>query len=60
MGAVHDRGHHFQITQQFGGGGFHLLPLRLEKQLGLTEDAFADRAPAFAPGGIQLAGFARV
>jgi hypothetical protein len=34
MSAVHNRGHHLQIAQQFGGcgrGSFHFLPLRLEK-----------------------------
>ena len=46
MRAVHDGGHHLQIAPQFGGcgcGGFHFLPLRFEKQLRLSEDAFADR-----------------
>ena len=63
MGAVQDRGRHFQIAQQFGGGAggsFGFLPLRLEKQLGLSQDAFADRSRALAPGSIQLAGFARI
>ena len=45
--AVHDRHHHFQIAQQFGagsGGSFLLrLPLRFEKQLGIVQNAFADR-----------------
>jgi hypothetical protein len=61
--AVHNRGHHLQVAQQFrscGRGGFHFLPLRLEKQLRLIEDAFADRARSFAPGRIELAGLARV
>jgi hypothetical protein len=44
---VHNRHHHFQITQQFGagpGGGFLLrLPLRFEEQLGIFQNAFADR-----------------
>jgi hypothetical protein len=63
MGAVHDGGHHLQITQQFrgcGGRGFHFLPLRLEKQLWRIQNAFADRGRTFAPGGIQLAGFTRI
>jgi hypothetical protein len=61
--AVHDRRHHFQIAQQFGGygggGGFHLLPLRFEKQLRRSQNALADRGRALAPRGIQLAGFAQ-
>ena len=36
------------------------LPLRFEKQLGIIQNAFADRGRALAPGGIQLAGFARI
>ncbi len=59
--AVHDRHHHFQFAQQFGarsGGSFLLrLPLRFEKQLGIIQNAFADCGRAFAPRGIQLAGF---
>ena len=60
--AIHDGGHHLQIAQQCGGGcgGFPFLPLRSEKQLRLIEDAFADRGRALAPGGIQLAGLARI
>jgi hypothetical protein len=45
--AVHNRHHHLQIAQQFGpspGGSFLLcLPLRFEKQLGIVQNAFADR-----------------
>ena len=45
--AVHNRHHHFQIAQQFGvrsGRSFLLrLPLRFEKQLGIIQNAFADR-----------------
>ena len=45
--AVHNRHHHFQIAQQFGtgpGGSFLLrLPLRFEEQLGIIQNAFADR-----------------
>jgi len=45
--AVHNRHHHFQVAQQFGarsGRSFLLrLPLRFEKQIGIIEDAFADR-----------------
>ena len=36
------------------------LPLRFQKQLRLVENALADRARAFAPGGIQLAGLPRI
>lgn len=62
--AAHDGGHHLQIAEQFRGcpsrSPFLCLPLRFEKQLGLIEDAFADRRRSFAPGGIQLTGFARI
>ena len=62
--AVHNRRYHLQIAQQFGaspGGSFLLrLPLRFEKQLGIIENAFADRWRTFAPRGIQLAGFTRI
>jgi hypothetical protein len=62
--AVHDRRHHFQIAQQFGarpGGSFLLrLPLRFEKQLGIIQNAFADRGRTLAPRAIQLAGLARI
>jgi len=62
--AVHNRQHHLQIAQQFGaspGGSFLLcLSLRFEKQLGIVENAFADRWRTFAPRGIQLAGFTRI
>ena len=59
---VHNRGHHLQIAQQFGGGPGRscFLPLRFEKQLGIIQNAFADRGRALAPSGIQLAGFARI
>src|SRR5271166_2533404 len=62
--AVHDRGHHLQIAQQFGacpGWGFLLrLPLRFEKQSGIVQNAFANRGRALPPGGIQLARFPRI
>ena len=62
--AVYNRHHHLQIAQQFGaspGGSFLLrLPLRFEKQLGIIENAFADRWRTFAPRAIQLAGSARI
>jgi len=64
MHAVRDGGHHFQIAQQFGAGpgwSFLLrLPLGFEKQLGIIQNAFADRGRTFAPRGIQLAGFTRI
>jgi hypothetical protein len=60
--AVHDRHHHLQIAQEFGAGpgrSFLLrLPLRFEKQLGIIQNAFADRRRTFAPCAIQLAGLA--
>ena len=36
------------------------LPLCFEKQLGIVQNAFADRERTFAPRSIQLAGFPRV
>ena len=64
MRPVHDGGHHLQIAQQFGAGSgrsFLLrLPLCFEKQLGIVQNAFADRGRALAPPRIQLAGFARI
>ena len=45
--AVHNRHHHLQVAQQFGaspGGSFLLrLPLRFEKQIGIVQNALADR-----------------
>ena len=45
--SVHDRGHHLQIAYQFGAGRgrrfLRRLPLRFEKQLGIIQNAFADR-----------------
>jgi hypothetical protein len=62
--AVHNGGHHLQIAQQFGAGsarGFLLrLPLRFEKQFRRIENAFADRWRSLPPGGIELAGLARI
>jgi hypothetical protein len=62
--AVHNRHNHLQVAQQFGagpGGSFLLrLPLCFEKQLGIIENAFADRWRTFAPRSIQLAGFPRI
>ena len=41
LGAVHDRGDHFQIVPQLGGetGGNFLLSLRLEEQPGVVQNA---------------------
>jgi len=61
--AVHHRGRYLQIAQQFGGGAggrFRFLPLRLEKQLRLIQEALANRGRSVAPGRIQLAGLARI
>jgi hypothetical protein len=62
--AVHNRHHHFQIPQQFAarsGGSFLLrLPLRFEKQVGIVQNAFADRGRPLAPRAIQLPGLARI
>ena len=56
MRSVRDGDHHFQIAQQFGPGSsrsFLLrLSLRFEKQLGIIQNAFADRGRTFAPRGI--------
>jgi hypothetical protein len=61
---VHNRHHHFQIAQQFGARAdwsFLLrLPLGFEEQLGIVQNAFADRWRTFAPRGIQLAGLTRI
>lgn len=58
--AVHNGSHHLQVAQQFGGwpgrSFLRRLPLRFEKQLGLIQNALADRRRALAPGGIQLTG----
>jgi hypothetical protein len=59
--AVHNRHRHLQIAQQFGARSFLLrLPLRFQKQLGIIQNAFADRGRTFVPRAIQLAGFPRV
>jgi hypothetical protein len=61
LGAVHNRYRHFQIAQQFGAGpGWSLLlrlSLRFEEQLGIVQNAFADRRRTLAPRAIQLARF---
>ena len=60
--AVHNRGDHLQIADQFGtrAGRRFLLTLRFEKQRGIFQNAFADRGRPPAPSRIQLAGFARI
>ena len=60
LGAVHNRGDHLQIADQFGGGPSRnfLLPLRFEKQRRIIQNAFADGGRSLPPGGIQLAGLA--
>lgn len=62
--AVYNPHNHLQIAQQFSAsprGSFLLrLPLCFEKQLGIIENAFADRWRTFAPRCIQLAGFTRI
>jgi hypothetical protein len=58
MHAVHDGRHHLQIAPQgggAGGGGLRFLPLRLEKQFWLSQQALADRARPLPPSRIQLA-----
>jgi hypothetical protein len=60
LGAIHDRGRHLQIAQQFGMRRRALLPLRFEEQLRRLQQPLADRARTLAPGGVQLAGFAHL
>jgi hypothetical protein len=64
MGAVQDRGDHLQIADYGSGrsrrGFLRLLPLRFEEQRGSIQNPFADRGRSLSPGGIQLAGCARV
>ena len=62
MGAVHNRGHHLQIADQFSGGPRRnfFLPLRFEEQRGIIQNALADGGRSSAPGRIQLAGLAHI
>jgi hypothetical protein len=62
MGAVHNRGDHLQIADQFGGRAWRrfLLPLRFEKQRGIIQNAFADGGRCPPPGGIQLPSLAAI
>jgi hypothetical protein len=58
MYAVHDGRHHLPVSAQgggAGGGGLRFLPLRLEKQFWLSQQALADRARPLPPSRIQLA-----
>lgn len=55
VSAVHNRGDHLQIADQFGGWPrSFLLPLRFEKQRGIVQNAFADSGRSPPPSGIQL------
>jgi hypothetical protein len=62
LAAVHNRGYHFQIADQFGSrpGRPFLLPLRFEKQPGIVQNALADGRRSPPPGGIQCASLARI
>jgi hypothetical protein len=62
MSAVHHRGNHLQIADQFGAGARRnvLLPLRFEKQRRIVQNPLANRGRALTPGGIELARFARI
>jgi hypothetical protein len=57
-----DRHHHLQIARQIGDSGRRrfgfALPLGLQKQLRLFENALADGRRSVSPCGIQLPGFA--
>ncbi len=57
-----DRRNHLQIAQQGGDSvGWRIgfaLPLRLQKQLRLFQDALADGRRSVPPRGIELSGFA--
>jgi hypothetical protein len=62
IGPAGDRHHHLQITRQIGDGGRRrlgfALPLGLQKQPWLFENALAAGRRSVSPGGVQLAGFA--
>ena len=60
--AVHNRGYHFQIADQFGGRSRRnfLLPLRFEKQCGIIQNALANHGRSSTPSGIELAGLAHI
>ena len=62
--ALHNRGDHLQITDQFRSSArrafFGSLTLGFKEQRGIVQNAFAARGRSSAPGSIQLPGFARV
>jgi len=62
VSAVHNRGDHLQIADQFGAGAGRrfLLTLCFEKQRGIIQNALADRSRSPAPGRIQLPGLAAI
>jgi len=57
-GAMQNGNRHLQIALESGRGrhGCRRLPLRFQKQFRLGQDALANHARAFAPGGIELTG----
>ena len=57
-GALQNGNRHLQIAIESGRGrtGSRWLPLRFQKQFRLGQDALANHARAFAPGGIELPG----
>jgi len=61
-GTTQDGNRHLQIALEFARGLFlgRRLPLRFQKQLRLGQDALANQARAFAPGGVELPGWPRV
>jgi hypothetical protein len=61
-GAAQNGGRHLQVALDSGRSrsGRCLLPLRLQKQFRLGEDALADHARTIPPGGIELSGLARI
>jgi hypothetical protein len=60
LGPAGDRGHHLQIAQEFLDHTFRGLglglPLRLQEQLGLFQNALPDLGWRLSPGRIQLPG----
>jgi hypothetical protein len=60
---MQDGDHHIQIALHLFDRRrpfWRWLPLRFQKQFRLGENAFADRARAFAPSRVQLPGLPRV
>jgi hypothetical protein len=60
--AMQDGHRHLQFALKSGRGQLdgRRLPLRFQKQFRFGQDAFADHARTFAPGGIELSGLPRV